>query len=57
MPRPRSMTTGSMAQTQGRVDPESFTHGTSTQRRQWFQTGYGRADLAASDTFERLMQA
>lgn len=41
------------AKTQGRVDPKSFTHGTSTQRRQWFQTGHERADLAACDTFGR----
>ena len=37
--------------TQGRVDPESFTHGTSEQRMRWLQTGYDQASVAACDTF------
>jgi predicted metalloprotease len=34
-----------------RVDPDSFTHGTSEQRRGWFETGYESGDPAACDTF------
>jgi len=32
------------AQTQGRVIPDSFTHGTSAQRKQWFLRGYQSGD-------------
>ncbi|MGW4640798.1 KPN_02809 family neutral zinc metallopeptidase [Sphaerisporangium sp. NPDC004334] len=37
--------------TQGRVDPESFTHGTAEQRTKWFSTGYDSGDPAKCDTF------
>jgi predicted metalloprotease len=36
---------------QGRVVPESFTHGTSAQRVRWFKRGFETGDLAAGDTF------
>ena len=36
---------------QGRVDPESFTHGTSAQRQKWFTTGYQTGKPASCDTF------
>jgi uncharacterized protein len=38
-------------QTQGRVDPESFTHGSSEQRMTWFKRGFKTGDSAQCDTF------
>jgi len=35
----------------GRTHPESFTHGTSEQRTQWFKRGYERGDVGACETF------
>jgi predicted metalloprotease len=34
-----------------RVDPDSFTHGTSDQRRSWFNTGYQSGNSSSCDTF------
>ncbi len=39
------------AKVQGRVSPESFTHGTAAQRQQWFTTGSTSGDLNTCDTF------
>ncbi len=36
---------------QGRVVPESFTHGTSAQRMYWFKKGYETGDVKQGDTF------
>ncbi|MFF9841958.1 neutral zinc metallopeptidase [Streptomyces sp. NPDC013740] len=36
---------------QGRVTPESWTHGSATQRQQWFSTGYSTGDMARCNTF------
>jgi predicted metalloprotease len=38
-------------QAQGYAVPESFTHGTSEQRAQWFKKGYETGDMKAGDTF------
>lgn len=37
--------------TQGYVVPESFTHGTSEQRKRWFDKGFRSGDLKGGDTF------
>jgi uncharacterized protein len=38
--------------TRGRVDPESFTHGTSEQRATWFRRGFEAGDPNACETFD-----
>jgi predicted metalloprotease len=37
--------------TQGYVVPESFTHGTSAQRKKWFYKGFTSGDISQGDTF------
>jgi predicted metalloprotease len=36
---------------QGRVVPDSFTHGTSEQRMRWFRRGVRTGDISQGDTF------
>lgn len=38
-------------QSQGYVVPESFTHGTSEQRKRWFYKGFTSGDIRQGDTF------
>ena len=38
-------------QAQGRVVPDSFTHGSAEQRRRWFMTGYQQGTIEACNTF------
>jgi hypothetical protein len=38
-------------QAQGRVVPDSFTHGTSEQRIRWFRRGFQTGDMSKRDTF------
>jgi uncharacterized protein len=35
----------------GYAIPDSFTHGTSAQRKRWFSTGFSRGQVAGCDTF------
>jgi predicted metalloprotease len=40
------------AQTSGRIDPESWTHGSAEQRQRWFREGFEDGDPNDCDTFE-----
>ncbi|MHC1776608.1 MAG: neutral zinc metallopeptidase [Lentimicrobium sp.] len=40
-------------QSQGRIVPDAFTHGTSAQRMKWFKKGWDTGDPGQGDTFSR----
>lgn len=40
---------------QGHVNQESFTHGSSKQRIEWFKKGYNSGDIKQGDTFSALL--
>jgi predicted metalloprotease len=42
------------AKIQGHIVPESFTHGTSEQRKAWFMKGYKSGDINQGDTFAEI---
>ena len=41
---------------QGYVNQEGFTHGTSAQRKEWFMKGYNTGDIRQGDTFNQLLK-
>jgi hypothetical protein len=41
-------------ESQGRVTPDSFTHGSSAQRAGWFKTGLESGDVNSCNTFEAV---
>jgi len=41
-------------QTQGRVMPDAFTHGTSQQRMYWFKRGFETGDITRGNTFKEM---
>lgn len=41
---------------QGYVNQESFTHGSSAQREEWFMKGYTTGDIRQGDTFNTLLK-
>lgn len=41
---------------QGYVNQESFTHGSSAQRKEWFMKGYNSGDIKQGNTFNQLLR-
>lgn len=39
----------------GQVQPESFTHGTSAQRKEWFLRGFRSGEFSQHDTFSEIL--
>lgn len=45
-----------MRRSQGYVNQEAFTHGSSAQRKEWFMKGYNTGDIRQGDTFNALLK-
>ena len=43
------------SRTSGQVNPDSFTHGTSAQRKKWFMKGYKSGNINQGDTFSEIV--
>ena len=43
------------ARSGGRIDPESWTHGSAEQRKTWFMTGFNSLDPTTCDTFKDVL--
>ena len=41
---------------QGYINQEGFTHGSSAQRKEWFMKGYNTGDIRQGDTFNALLR-
>lgn len=45
-----------MKRSQGYVNQEAFTHGSSAQRKEWFMRGFNSGDIKQGNTFDELLK-
>lgn len=45
-----------MKRSQGYVNQEAFTHGSSAQRKEWFMRGFNSGDIRQGNTFDELLK-
>lgn len=45
-----------MQRSQGYVNQEAFTHGSSAQRKEWFMKGYNTGEIRQGNTFDQLLK-